>query len=217
MDARDQQAIDELFRKIADVAQRSGPRDREAEAYIRSLIAENPAAAYYMAQTIIVQEQALNAAQARIEELERQPARRSSGGFLESLFGGGSRHSASYSGPRAHGRSSYGQASYGHMSPGQPYGYGRGMGMGMGGGGFLAGAAQTAMGVAGGVVLGSMLSDMLSPDEAAAAGIGDTADAGAGDLGADTGDAGTDMADAGDFGGDLGGGDFGGGDFGDFG
>jgi hypothetical protein len=45
-----------------------------------------------------------------------------------------------------------------------------GMSRGMGGGGFLAGAAQTAMGVAGGVVLGSMLSDMLSPDEAAALG-----------------------------------------------
>ncbi len=64
------------------------PRDPEAEAYIREQIARQPGAPYYMAQTIVVQEQALNAAQARIEELQQQAGpRRSSGGLLSNIFG----------------------------------------------------------------------------------------------------------------------------------
>jgi hypothetical protein len=197
MDSRDQHAIDELFRKIEGVQRQAGPRDAEAEAYLRAHLAQNPAAAYYMAQTIIVQEQALNAAQRRIEELENSTVpSRSGGGLLDSLFGGG-RHAPTHPSRRSGG------------AYGQPWGPSRGIGMGgMGGGGFLAGAAQTAMGVAGGVVLGNMLADMLSPDEAAAAGLDDAG--GTDDVGgADAADANADVADAG-------GGDFGG-DFGDFG
>ena len=70
MDQRDRAAIEGLFERIARVEQRSGPRDRGAEAFIRSEIAGQPGAPYYMAQTIVVQEQALNDAQRRIEELE---------------------------------------------------------------------------------------------------------------------------------------------------
>lgn len=36
MDQRDRDAIDDLFDKIARVEAQSGPRDREAEAYIQS-------------------------------------------------------------------------------------------------------------------------------------------------------------------------------------
>jgi hypothetical protein len=199
------------LQKIEDVQRQSGPRDAEAEAYLRSLLAQNPAAAYYMAQTIIVQEQALNAAQRRIEELETQGApSRSGGGLLGSLFGGGSSRVPNTGSQRRPQPQEY-QQPWGSSSGGM----GRGMGMGMGGGGFLAGAAQTAMGVAGGVVLGNMLADMLSPDEAAAAGIGDNAAAGSDEVSA--ADAGDDNVDVADAGGDFGGGDFGGGDFGDFG
>ena len=85
MDARDREAIEELFQKIAEVERRSGPRDPEAEAFIRAKIAAHPAAAYYLAQTVIVQEEALNEAEHRIQELERS----SQGGLLGGLFGGG--------------------------------------------------------------------------------------------------------------------------------
>ena len=44
---------------------RSGSRDPEAEAFIRSRMAAQPSAAYYMAQTIVVQEEALNEADHR--------------------------------------------------------------------------------------------------------------------------------------------------------
>ena len=70
MDRQDRDAIEGLFRRIARVEQRSGPRDRGAEALISAKIGQQPAAPYYMAQTILMQEKALNDAQARIEELE---------------------------------------------------------------------------------------------------------------------------------------------------
>ena len=187
MDHQDRAAIEELFRKLGEVEQRAQPRDPEAEAFIRSQISGQPGAPYYMAQTIIVQEQALMAAQQRIEELERAPA---GGGFLGGLFGGGSRSQRpSYGASRSHTQQPWGSSQHG------AYGMGHGRG-----GGFLAGAAQTAMGVAGGVVLGSMIADWMTPD-AEAAGFGD---AGETDMLGETG-----AADAGDFGG----GDM---DFGDF-
>jgi hypothetical protein len=61
------------------------------------------------------------------------------------------------------------------------------------GGGFLAGAAQTAVGVAGGVLLGNALAGLFGGGDAQAA----EADAGAEDFSADDG------GDFGDIGGDL--------------
>jgi hypothetical protein len=182
MDQRDREAIEELFQKIAEVERRSGPRDIEAEAFIRARIAQHPAASYYMAQTIVVQEEALNEAERRIAELE-SPAGQGQGGLLGGLFGGGR--------PERHRR--YAPAA------GQSRRQGRGAG-----GGFLAGAAQTAMGVAGGVLLGNMIADLFSPDPAAAgeaedAGFDDTAEGAEAGAEADVGG-----ADAGgDFGGDF--------------
>ena len=177
MDRNDRDAIDELFAKLADVEGRTGPRDAEAEAFIRQRVAAQPAASYYMAQTIIVQEQALAAAERRIEELERQTRERP--GLLGGLFG-----------QRASGPASRPMRGYRSVpNYGPP----------TGGGGFLAGAAQTALGVAGGLLVGSMIAGAFGGSEAEAAEAQDQ----------DTGDAG-DAGDAG--GGDFGGGDFGGGD-----
>ena len=60
------------------------PRDTDAEDFIGVQLARQPPAPYYMAQTIAVQEQALNATQARIEELEREVGSRHSGGLVSS-------------------------------------------------------------------------------------------------------------------------------------
>ena len=91
MDDNERQVIDELFEKIRLVEERSGGRDGDAEARIRDHIGRQPAAPYYMAQTILVQQQALAAAEARIDDLERQVSERASGSFLSGLFGGTSR------------------------------------------------------------------------------------------------------------------------------
>jgi hypothetical protein len=163
MDHQDRQAIEQLFGKIAQVEGQAGAPDAQAAEFIRSQIARQPNAPYYMAQTIVVQEQALNAAQGRIQQLEQELASRPAGGggFLSSLFGGGQAR------PQPH--QSY-QPQHG-MPPRMAPGMG-GMAP-RGGGGFLAGAAQTAMGVAGGVLLGNMIADAFSGgDEAKAADAG---------------------------------------------
>lgn len=163
MDNNDRQAIEGLFGRLSQVEREAGPRDEEAECLIRDSVANQPAAPYFMAQTIVVQEQALNAAQSRIEELEYQASRQSSGGggLFASLFGGGSRPAPQQSAaaqrpmpvpPAA-------QAGPWNQNQGQQRG-----------GGFLAGAAQTAMGVAGGVLLGNAIAGMFAgPTEANAA------------------------------------------------
>ncbi|WP_136686033.1 DUF2076 domain-containing protein [Falsirhodobacter xinxiangensis] len=148
MDQNDRQAIQALFGKLASVEQQVPNRDAEAEAFIRNTVARQPAAPYYMAQTVIVQEHALNAAQARIEALEAEVARKDQpeqGGFMSRVFGGGTTPTGGSSIPRV-GR--------GQETPQSPFQRPHG-------GGFLAGAAQTAMGVAGGVLLGNAIAGML--------------------------------------------------------
>lgn len=160
MDRSDRQAIESLFGKLADVGRQASPRDPEADAYIREQIARQPGAPYFMAQTIVVQEQALDAAQGRIEELEREVASRQSsgGGLLSGILGDGRRPSRSAGSVPSVGRGA-GRAPEQPPSQVQPRGAG---------GGFLAGAAQTAMGVAGGVLLGNMIAGMFGSDQAQA-------------------------------------------------
>ena len=154
MDRNDQQAIEALFDKLATVERKSPQRDSDSEAYIRDKISRQPGAPYYMAQTIVVQEQALAAAEARLAELEAQAGQApANGGFFDSLFGDRRQPQQSTgSVPRV------GSATRESMQAQQP-----------GGGGFLAGAAQTALGVTGGVLLGNAIAGMLGGHEAKAA------------------------------------------------
>ena len=189
MDRNDRQAIEALFDKLATVERRSPPRDAESEAFIRDKVARQPGAPYYMAQTIVVQEQALAAAEARLAELEAQVAETppANGGFFDSLFGDRRQPTRSIgSVPRV------GAPNRETMQPQS------------GGGGFLAGAAQTALGVTGGVLLGNAIAGMLSGNEAKAA--APAADKGTEDKGAEEPqeDAHTEDADFDDGGADLG-------------
>lgn len=174
MDTNDRQAIDALFNKLADVERQVPTRDAEAERFIADSVQRQPAAAYYMAQTVIVQEQALEAAQRRIEELESASAASSSsnaGGLFGGLFGG-SRPSARPAGavPRTGSVPRPSATAGGKWGSGSSNAYQGRPGFGGGsGGGFLAGAAQTAMGVAGGVLLGNAIAGMFGGDEAQAA------------------------------------------------
>lgn len=200
MNEQDRQAIDGLFVKLAEAESRTGPRDGEAEGFIAQRIASQPAAPYLMAQTIVMQDYALQQAQARIEELERQAAtasqdappgpRAASGGLFGGLFGSGeppARRGSVPSMPRAAtpgptgawGQTGGAGVSGGGAQPGMAARPGA-----MGGGGFLAGAAQTAMGVAGGVLLGNAIAGMFGGSEAQAADAS-TADTPAADGSAD--------------------------------
>jgi uncharacterized protein len=190
MDRNDRQAIEALFDKLATVERRSPPRDAESEAFIRDKVARQPGAPYYMAQTIVVQEQALAAAEARLAELEAQAAETppANGGFFDSLFGDRRQPARSIgSVPWV------GAPNRETMQQQQP-----------GGGGFLAGAAQTALGVTGGVLLGNAIAGMLGGNEAKAA--APAADKGTEDRGAEEPqeEAHTEEADFDDGGADLG-------------
>lgn len=72
MNAQEKQLIDALFQKLRQTAAQSGPRDPQAEVPVSQHVNNLPGAAYYMAQAIVVQRQALKQAEARIAELERQ-------------------------------------------------------------------------------------------------------------------------------------------------
>ena len=144
----DQHAIEDLFERLRRVEKNSGPRDHDAENLIHQRLSEHPGAAYYMAQTIIVQEAALRDQQAKIEALEAD-AKRGSSGFLGSIFGEDPEE---------------------RRSPPTPTQRQRGPWDRPASGGFLAGAAQTALGVTGGVLLGSAIAGMFSdPVQAAEA------------------------------------------------
>lgn len=180
----DRRAIEGLFSRLREVERRSDARDPEAEALIREEISRQPGAPYYMAQTILVQEHALGVAERRIAELEERLERRP-GDFLGGLFGGSRESARAQHQPPVRGES-------GPWDRSDRYSGGRG-------GGFLAGAAQTALGVTGGLLLGSAIGSLLA-GSAQAQEAGD--DQGASAQNAEQPDAGGDS-------GDVGGGDFG--------
>jgi len=179
----DERAIEDLFDRLANVERNSDERDRDAEQLIFQRLRENPSAAYFMAQTIIVQEAALREQQKRIETLEGQSSQRS-GGFLDGIFGD------DRPAPRSQAR----RGPWGNVEEAprpEP----------RGGSGFLAGAAQTALGVTGGVLLGSAIAGMFGGGgEANAAEADVPADPPAEDPGID--DGGGDWSDF-DIGGDF--------------
>lgn len=163
----EQRVISDLFSRIQQAEAGSGPRDAEAERLIQEYIAKQPAAPYYMAQAMLVQEAAIkrlndqvNALQQQVTQLQSQP-RQSSGGFLAGLFGGGSETrptSASNSGSQPiPGAANYANSNYannGYANNSYAAAPSRS-------GSFLSGALQTAAGVAGGVVIADMLTGMF--------------------------------------------------------
>lgn len=140
MQSQERELITGLFGRLQPFE--TQPRDGEAEALIKESIARQPAAPYLLVQAVLVQEQALKAAQERIAELEAKAnaAPAAPSGFLGSaprLGPWGAQPDA----PRASVPSTRSplQAA---VAPQQG-----------GGGGFLRTAMATAAGVAGGALL----------------------------------------------------------------
>jgi hypothetical protein len=188
MSPEERQLLIGLFDRVRGAA--ANPRDREAEALIDDAVRAQPYAPYLLSQTVIVQEQALRAANDRIQQLEAQvrdlqqqtsqpPA--GGGGFLSglgSLFGGGNPPRPST--PPA-GSPSNQQQGYNNAPPASPWGQQQqyappppaggpwggqpqgGMfgGQPQQGGGFLKGALGAAAGVAGGVLLADSIRGLM--------------------------------------------------------
>jgi len=188
MNSEEQTLIDGLFSRLQQAETDSAPRDAQAEARIKEHMTRQPAAGYYMTQSILVQEHALknldaqNKQQAQQiqqlqDELQRaksqaaQPAP-SSGGFLSSIFGGGSRDAqppqsapaSSGGGWREPARPSFGQPApqQNYAAPQQNYQQPQQPAAAPIGSGFLGGALKTAAGVAGGVMLAEGISSLFN-------------------------------------------------------
>ena len=178
MSPEERQLLTGLFDRIRGAA--TTPRDQEAEGFIQDATKAQPYAPYYLAQTVLVQDQALRAANDRLQELEgkvkdlegKAASGPRPGGFLSglgSLFGGSGLSSA----PRAPvpppggrwGRSppqgGWQQPPQGYAPPGAAPGPWGGQG-GSPGGGFLRGALGTAAGVAGGVLLADSIRGLFA-------------------------------------------------------
>jgi hypothetical protein len=176
MTPEERQMLANLFERIN--ATSSTPRDSQAEAFINDAVRAAPFAPYVLAQTVLVQQRALEAAAQRVAELEaaaRQATdpHQEQGSFLgnlgRSIFGGPSPSAPppprpSYDAPSQRGAG----PAPGYAPPPQspPYGAPQpgpwSAPAGGGGGGFLQNAASTAAGVAGGVALGNLLGGLFS-------------------------------------------------------
>ena len=164
MQSEEQRLIDGLFSRLKEAEAHSASRDASAEERIAQHVSAQPAAPYYMAQTILIQEAAIKQLNDRIQALESQvsqlqAAKPSSGGFLSGLFGGGgsSRGSDPIPGAEQYGRPQASAQPQYTPPPQQNYA----PQAAARGGGFMAGALQTAAGVAGGVVPGEKVAHFV--------------------------------------------------------
>jgi uncharacterized protein len=165
MNAQEKQLIEDLFARLRNFD--GGEKDQEAEWLIQDLIRRSPDAPYYLAQTVIVQQQALERAEARMRELEaasRQPQDTGRGG---SFLGGSSvpQSGGRYTPPSAPQRAPDPVAPPPSNSPWAPPAQASG-----GGGGFLSSALSTAAGVAGGVFLADGIRSLFGGGRAYAGG-----------------------------------------------
>jgi uncharacterized protein len=130
-------------------------KDPEAETLIGRAVAEQPDTAYYLAQTVLIQDLSLHSARSRIAELEKSLVEAKTAAvpppsFLTGFLppSGPTNPAASTAIPSAPNAVASPPPSYAPQSGNPVPGLG-----GMVGGGFLRGAAMTAAGVAGGALL----------------------------------------------------------------
>jgi uncharacterized protein len=175
MTPQERQMVADLFDRLASLE--GAPRDPDAERVIREGLGHAPNAVYALVQSVLVQDEALKRANARIEELEHAAGGQQAqgGGFLDSMRNVLTGRGGSVPSVRPGGQGSSGQGSSGAWGPrpdapppgyppqagyqqGYPPGYPQGAPMGGGmmgghGGSFLGTAAATVAGVVGGAML----------------------------------------------------------------
>jgi len=186
MNSEEQTLIDGLFSRLQQAEKDSAPRDAQAEARIKEHLANQPAAGYFMAQAILVQEAAIK----RLDEQNRQltqqveqlqaelqqsrnqaSAPSGGGGFLSSIFGGSPRDSRPAAAPPASGGGWREPARPSFNAPAQqgfgaaPGNYGAPQQQAPAASSFLGGALKTAAGVAGGVMLAQGISSLFHSNQ----------------------------------------------------
>ena len=177
MSPEERDMIEGVFDRMRSVGRVD--KDRDAEALINASVRKIPDSAYMLVQSVLVQQNALEQAEQRIQELEEnvaqleaqqqrsQPAPASSGGFLGGLFGGSKPTLAPEPKSSPWGGSSVpqvGRQSTGYAGPPQG-GYNQApiqqAPPPAAGGGFMRSAMTTAAGVAGGVLVAGAIGNMM--------------------------------------------------------
>ncbi|MFJ9992923.1 DUF2076 domain-containing protein [Pseudomonas putida] len=177
MNTEEQTLIDGLFGRIKQAEDPQQPRDAQAQARIEEHLRQQPAAPYYMAQAILVQEAAIKKLDEQNKQLEaelrqaraqaQQETPKANGGFLSSIFGSSARSpepQRPVAQPPASGSGGWREPAPQAYAP-QPQAQAQGFAAAparSGASSFLGGAMQTAAGVAGGVLLAQGISSLFS-------------------------------------------------------
>jgi len=180
MSPEERQLLTALFERVRTAS--ATPRDHDAEVLIEQGTREQPYAAYYLAQAVIVQEKGLEAAANHIKQLEERirvleadqsdyHKAEQGGGFLSSIFGSSQAPQQPAppppssgpwgSAPRQQIQQDRGFDTAPRAMPPQPTGPWSPPAAPSAGGSFLQGALGTAAGVAGGMLLANSLSGIF--------------------------------------------------------
>ena len=159
MTPQERQMVDDLFDRLARLE--TAPRDAAAERAIADGLARSPHAIYPLVQTVLVQDEALKRADARIRELTGEDAGEpASGGFLDSMRDALTGRATATSVPRVRPNAS--------TEPDPRWNSGGALATtaaapppGAPGGSFLGTAAASAAGVIGGALLLNSISSMF--------------------------------------------------------
>ncbi|MFY9686547.1 MAG: DUF2076 domain-containing protein [Pseudolabrys sp.] len=158
MTPQERQLVEDLFERLARLEK--APRDAEAERVIADGLRRAPNAIYPLVQTVLVQDEALKRADARIRELTGEDAEATtSGGFLDTMRQALTGRSGATSVPSVRPGApdprwnSSGTPPNANAAPAQGGGYG--------GGSFLGTAAASAAGMIGGALLLNSISSMF--------------------------------------------------------
>jgi hypothetical protein len=170
MNPQERQLVDDLFERLSKLE--GAPRDADAVAAINQGLGQAPNALYPLVQTVLLQDEALKRATARIEELEGRAGAQQNqgGGFLDNmrgaLFGQQQKSGSVPSVPVASDRPVWNTGAVYQGDPrNQPMPQGdpraqAGGGFG-GGGSFLGTAAAAAVGMVGGSMLMNSIGGLM--------------------------------------------------------
>ena len=160
MTPQERQLVEDLFDRLARLE--SAPRDADAERVIADGLRSAPNAIYPLVQTVLVQDEALKRADARIRELtgdNAEPA--TGGGFLDSMRQALTGRSTSVPSVRPGAPDPRWNSGGGFPNANAAPAQAGGQGGGYGGGSFLGTAAASAAGVIGGALLLNSISSMF--------------------------------------------------------
>ncbi|MFS1564409.1 MAG: DUF2076 domain-containing protein [Candidatus Arsenophonus phytopathogenicus] len=155
MQSEEKQLIEDLFQRLKQAETPSNSLDSEANSLIQTLIKQQPESPYFMAQSIIIQEAALQRLTLQIKQLQDEIIQLKSATEKQSTKG------------------SFLSGLIEKIHPSQPITtitekpqqqtpqYQQQPNISGGNSGFLSGALKTAAGVAGGVMVGNMLTNMF--------------------------------------------------------